>query len=361
MDTTDPLITFADDGRCNHCAKVDEYKQKWNPAGDPAALERLAARIKADGRGREYDAIMGLSGGVDSSYVAYQAKQLGLRVLVIHVDTGWNSELAVKNIENIVTKLGFELVTHVVNWEEMQDLQHAFFRAGVPNQDIPQDHAINSAFYNFAAQNRIPWALSGSNMSCECILPKAWGYDAMDLAHLKDIHRRFGRSPLREFPTMSFWDYGVRHQVLGGMKVAQPLNLIRYEKTAAIRVLEEALDWKYYGGKHYESRFTKFFQGYYLPTKWGYDKRLAHLSSLVASGQMQREEALREFKTGSLPLEEIESDKDYMARKLAISRDEFEQLLNVPNTPHEHYARTPDWQRRLLGIGAGLLRRLRRN
>lgn len=348
MDTTDPWIRFDARGRCNHCLVVDQWKLKWNPEGNPAALERLVDRIKADGRGREFDAICGLSGGVDSSYLAWQAKNLGLRTLIIHVDTGWNSELAVKNIENIVTKLGFELVTHVVDWEEMQDLQYAFFKSGVPNQDIPQDHAIAAGFYGFAARYGIRWSLSGSNMSCESILPVSWGYDAMDLSHIRDIHRRFGRRKLKEFPRMSYLTYGLRHQLLRRMSVAKPLDLMRYRKADAMAILSRELDWRYYGGKHYESRFTKFFQAWYLPTKWGYDKRLAHLSSLVVTGQMTRDEALHEFRTGTLPTAEIEADKDYMAHKLGIGRDEFDVLMDSPNRPHSHYRMTSPWLKRVL-------------
>jgi N-acetyl sugar amidotransferase len=356
MDTTDPEIRFDQAGRCGHCLRVDAYKRCWRPDGNPAALERLVERIKQDGRGRDFDAICGLSGGVDSSYLAYQAKRLGIRTLVIHVDTGWNSELAVRNIENIVIKLGFELVTHVVDWEEMQDVQHAFFKSGVPNQDIPQDHAIMSGFYNFAAKYGIRWSLSGSNISCESILPAAWGYDAMDLTHILDIHRRFGTRRLREFPTMSYLDYGLRHQVLRRMSVAKPLDLMSYNKAEAMTVLAGEFDWRYYGGKHYESRFTKFFQGWYLPTKWGYDKRLAHLSSLVVTGQMTRDAALDKFRKETLPTEEIEADKDYMARKLGIGRDEFEALMRVPNVPHSHYHTTPVW----LKQGMRAMMRLRR-
>lgn len=359
MDTTDPEIQFDEGGRCSHCHKMDKVMRSWDPKGDPAGLGQLIDRIKRDGRGRPYDAIMGLSGGVDSSFVAYLAREHGLRVLVIHVDTGWNSELAVKNIENVVNRCGFELATHVVDWEEMQDLQYAFLRSGVPNQDIPQDHAINAGFFKFAAKSGARWSLSGGNFACEGILPSAWGYDAMDLVHILDIHRRFGRRPLRSFPRMSFFEFGVRQQVLGGMNVGRLLNFIHYEKAAAMTVLESRLGWRYYGGKHYESRFTKWFQGWYLPTKWGYDKRLAHLSSLVVSGQMSREAALEEFRTGVLPTAELEADADYMTKKLGVSPAEFRDLMAVPNTPHSRFAMTPRWQRRAFSLGAAAVRRLR--
>lgn len=360
MDTTDPEITFDESGKCVYCLRIDSYRSFWNPEGDPKGLEHLIDRIKAAGRGKEYDAIMGLSGGVDSSYVAYLAKQYGLRMLVIHVDTGWNSELAVKNIENIVSRLGFDLVTEVVDWEEMQDLQCAFLKSGVPNQDIPQDHAINAGFFRSAAKHGMRWSLSGSNIACEGILPASWGYDAMDLRHIQDIHGRFGRCRLRHFPRMSFFEFGVRFQLLGRMNVARLLNFIPYSKSTAMVTLERELGWKYYGGKHYESRFTKWFQGWYLPTKWGYDKRLAHLSSIVATGQITRDEALAEFRMESLPTMEIEADQDYMVRKLGVTREEFDELMRVPNTPHSTYRMTPRWERKMFSAGATLYKRLRR-
>jgi N-acetyl sugar amidotransferase len=359
MDTTDPDISFDDAGSCCYCLKMKEFLKTWRPSGDKMALDQLMERIKREGRGKPYDAIMGLSGGVDSSYVALVAKEYGLRTLVIHVDTGWNSELAVKNIENTVSRLGFDLVTEVVDWEEMRQIQLAFLRSGVPNQDIPQDHAINTGFFRFAARNRIKWSLSGSNLACEGILPESWGYDAMDLRHINDIVRRFSDLKMRTFPRMSFFEFGIRYKLLGGLNVAKILNLLPYSKEAAIKELAEKLDWRYYGGKHYESRFTKWFQGWYLPSKWGYDKRVAHLSSLIASGQLTREAALLEMAKPSLEQSDFASDRDYMSRKLGISQSEFEELMRVPNTPHSAYAMTPKWQRKVLGVGAKVTNWLR--
>jgi N-acetyl sugar amidotransferase len=342
MDTTDPTISFDANGVCNHCLQVDRWKLKWNPEGDSVALEQLMETIKKDGSGKEYDMIMGLSGGVDSSYVAKLAKDFGLRTLVVHCDTGWNSELAVKNIENIVSKCGFDLVTHVVDWETMRNLQYAFFKSGVPNQDIPQDHAIAAVFYGYADKHKVKWSLSGSNFATESILPTAWGYNNLDLKHIQAIHREFGSGKLSKFPTMSYLKYGFYYQMVKGMQIAKPLNLINYKKGEAMKVLQESFEWKYYGGKHYESRFTKFFQGWYLPTKWGYDKRLAHLSSLVAGNEITRDQALNEFSIGTLPIIDIESDKDYMARKLGISDDEFRLLMSVPNQDHLTYDHTSE-------------------
>lgn len=358
MDTTDPEIRFDANGRCHYCLQMEERRAHWNPEGNPVELERLVDRIRRDGRGRDYDAVCGLSGGVDSSYLATQARALGLRVLLIHVDTGWNSELAVKNIEQIVRLSGMDLVTHVVDWEEMQDVQYAFFRSGVPNQDIPQDHAIMAAFYGFAARHGVRWSLSGSNIATESILPPAWGYDAMDLRHIQAIHSRFGRRALRSFPRMSFFQYGVVHQMVRRMSVAKPLDLMPYSKSRAISTLSSEYGWRYYGGKHYESRFTKFFQSWYLPTKWGYDKRLAHLSSLVVAGEMTRDAALAELRTGVLPQAEIEADMAYMAHKLGVPREEFDALMAVPRVPHEAYPQTPIWLKRGMRGSARILRHL---
>ncbi|PIP12197.1 MAG: ExsB family protein, partial [bacterium (Candidatus Stahlbacteria) CG23_combo_of_CG06-09_8_20_14_all_40_9] len=274
MDTTDPDITFDDNGISNW---VYYFREKilpnWKPEGNPEAFETLIQRIKSDGKDKEYDCALGLSGGVDSSYLAYIAKREGLRPLIVHTDAGWNSEIAVENIENIVKLCGFDLFTVVIDWDEMRDLQLAFLRAGVPNQDIPQDHTIFAAFYGLAAKHRIKWVLSGHNNACESILPPAWGHDALDVCHLNAIHRRFGEGRLGSFPRMGRIRYGLRYTLLGGMRVAKPLDLLPYKKAEAMDVLEREFGWQYYGGKHFESRWTRFFQGWWLPTKFGYDKR----------------------------------------------------------------------------------------
>ena len=341
MDTTDPWIEFQENGECSHCAEYDRFRTFWNPEGDREELEQLMDTIRRDGKGYDYDAIMGLSGGVDSSYVAHVAKEFDLRVLVIHVDTGWNSELAVKNIENIVTKYKFDLVTDVVDWEAMRDLQLAFFKAAVPNQDIPQDHAINAGFFNFAAKNKVKWSLSGSNFSCESILPQSWGYDSQDIKHIRAISDQFG-SPktFKKFPKMSYFKHDVMHRVFSRLQVGRPLNLIPYQKEEAMSTLTKEVGWQYYGGKHYESRFTKFFQGWYLPHRFGFDKRLAHLSSIVLSGQMTRDAALQEFDKGHLTDEDVRLEHDYMARKLGLSDTEFEELMQRPLCQHTDYPMT---------------------
>ena len=338
MDTTDPGISFNAAGECHYVTHFREkLLQQWNPAGQPDKMEALFERIRKEGKGREYDSILGLSGGVDSSYLAHLAHKYGLRPLVVHTDTGWNSELAVKNIENIVTRCKFDLVTHVVDWSEMQDLQRAFFCAAVPNQDMPQDHAIFAAFYGLAAKHRIKWALNGSNFATESILPPAWGTDAGDLHHILAIYRRFGKIPLRHFPRMGYIKYGINFRIFRSLNVVKPLNLIHYRKDEAIRLLGEQFDWRYYGGKHYESRFTKFFQGWYLPHKFGYDKRLAHLSSLILSGEMTRVEALAEMQREHYADADLREDMTYMQKKLGVSPEEFTRLMGLSPQAHENY------------------------
>lgn len=344
MDTSDPDIVFNDNGVCNHCHRFDTYVQNnWFPnKRGKLILEAIVAKIKKEGRNNKYDSIMGLSGGADSSYMAYLVKKLGLRPLVVHVDGGWNSEESVRNIENIVKKLDFDLYTFVVNWEEMKDLQLAFLRSGVASQDTPQDHAFFAALYNFATQNKIRYVLSGSNFATESILPQAWGHTSMDLRHLKAIHRRFGKKKLHLYPTVGFFNYYIYYSYVRGMRVVCPLNYVPYEKADAIEVLKKHLDWKPYGAKHHESLFTRFLQTYYLPRRFGYEKKRAHLASLVVSGQMTRDDALIEMSRPALTEQEMQEDKEYVSKKLGLSIAMFDELLTLPprdyrDFPSNHY------------------------
>ena len=357
MDTTDPEIAFDESGASSW---VRHYREnvlpRWNPAGNPAAFEALIRRIKEDGRRKDYDCALGLSGGVDSSYLAHVAKREGLRPLIVHTDTGWNSDIAVRNIEKIVKTCGFDLFTVVIDWDEMADLQRAFLRAGVPDQDIPQDHVIFAAFYGLAAKHRIKWVLSGHNYACESVLPPAWGYDAMDWHHMAAIHRRFGERPLGTFPRMGRARFGLEYTLLRGIRVLRPLNLLPYVKADAMRTLEREFDWQYYGGKHFESRWTRFFQGWWLPTRLGYDKRLAHLSSLILSGQITRDEALQEMRQTPYTEAMMQEDRDLILKKLDMSRDEWEALLASPPHAHDEY---PQSRRltRFMSAGQRMLRR----
>lgn len=352
MDTTDPNIVFDEYGVCNHCREFDEVKSKnWFPNEDgKIKLKEIVDKIKASGKGKEYDCIIGLSGGVDSSYLVHKAVELGLRPLAVHVDAGWNSELAVKNIENICKKLNVDLFTEVINWEEIRDLQVAFLKAGVPNQDIPQDHAFFAGLYSFAVKNNIEYVLSGSNYATEGILPSSWGYNAMDSKHLKAIHKMFGNKKLKTYPVVSFYQYYYYYPILKKMKVAKLLNYMPYSKDDAIETLEKELDWRYYGGKHFESRFTKFFQAYYLPTRFNYDKRKAHLSSLIVSGLITRERALQEMEKELYSESQLREDKEFIAKKLKLSVQELDDLINMPLKYHEMYPSNEKLYRFVKGI-----------
>ena len=338
MDTTDPDIEFNTDGTSSW---VDVYERHcaagWDPVGNPEAFAKVIEQIKKDGIGKKYDCILGLSGGLDSSYLATVAHEAGLRVLVFHTDTGWNTEIAVSNIESIASSYGFPLHTHVIDWAEMADVQRAFLRAGVPNQDIPQDHAIFSAFYTYAARQGIKWVLSGSNYASESILPKAWGYDARDAFHLKKIHARFGEHSLGKFPLMGHLRFGVEFTVLRGMKVTKLLNLVPYKRQEAMDRLARETGWQYYGAKHFESRWTRFFQAYWLPEFFGYDKRLAHLSSLILTGEITKEGAQHEMKQQHYSPSLREEDIELIARKLKLRNDELALLKNPSIRSHFHY------------------------
>jgi len=332
MDTTDPEITFDENGVCNHCREFDEVtSKKWFPNEEgQRRLERMVEQIKREGHGQEYDCILGLSGGADSSYLAIQVKELGLRPLVVHIDTGWNSELAVQNIQSILEYCGWDLYTHVMYWEDMKRLQIAYLRAGVANQDVPQDHAIFANLYHFAVQNGIRYVLSGGNIATEAIFPKAWHHSNIDATNLLAIFREFGEGTLEQYRTISFWQYYFYYPFVRRMRVIRPLNFMPYSRQQAIETLQERTGWRPYGYKHGESVFTRFFQNYYLVERFGYDKRKPHLSTLIVTGQMDREEALRELRSPPYDPAEIEEDILYFCKKLSLSEQEFVELLKVP-------------------------------
>ncbi len=340
MDTTDPDIIFNEEGICNHCMDYDAKAANfWKPGVEGRKeIDAIVAAIKEEQKDKEYDAVIGLSGGVDSSYLAYIAvKVFKLRLLAIHVDGGWNSELAVKNIENIVSKLGIDLYTEVIDWDEMRDLQVAFLHASVANQDVPQDHAFFAALYRKAIEHNIRFVLSGGNYSTESIMPFEWAYNAMDLTHLKAIHRRFGKIKLESYPTVNFYDYYFRFPYLKKMNVIRPLNYWPYNKQEAISILERELGFRYYGGKHFESRFTKWQQLQYRPAKFGYDERRAYLSSLILSGQMTRNEALSELSNFDYPDFQRTEDADYVQKKLGLNDEEFKALMKSPPKTFRDY------------------------
>lgn len=342
MDTSDPEIVFDADGVCNHCRYFDAVTRlHWFPNEDGARRwSTIVDSIRAAGRGREYDCIIGLSGGVDSSYVALKVHEWKLRPLVVHVDGGWNSELAVANIERIVDYCGYDLHTHVVNWEEMRDLQLAFLRAGVSNQDVPQDHVFFASLYHFATRHRIRHVLSGGNIATESIFPSSWHGAAMDARNLRAIHGRFGERPLRTYSTISFFDYYFWYPFAKRMRTVRPLNYMRYDREEAVAELEQTVGWRSYGRKHGESLFTKLFQNYYLPVRFGYDKRRPHLSSMIVSGQLTRDDALQKLAEPLYEEGQLEIDIAYFCKKLRISRDQFESFIKAPRRQHSEF---PTW------------------
>lgn len=342
MDTTAEEITFDSNGVCSFCHRFDENVK---PVLDRASsgegrrlLDQIITYIKSSARGKHYDSILGISGGTDSSYLAYLASELGLQPLLVNVDTGWDTPESKSNIENLVSKLGFDLEIITVDWEEMRDLQLAFYRSSVKNCEIPQDHAFLAALYRKADQEGVHHILTGGNFATESILPRSWGYNAGDLRHLYAIHSRFGTIPLRKFPTLSFWRRYLYYPFVRNIREVRLLNYVPYNKNEAKRILTEKFGWQDYGAKHYESVLTRFFQGYYLPTKFGIDKRKAHLSSLVLSGQMTRKQALEELKKPPYPNEELlQKDKTYIAERLGISLSEWEEILDLLPRRHEEF------------------------
>jgi len=341
MDTSDPDILFDVNGTCNHCRDYDikarPIVERANTGAAAVDLHAVVDKIKRTGRKDEYDCVIGLSGGVDSTYVAYQVCRLGLRPLAVHFDSGWNSELAVNNIENTIKRLKLDLITFVVDWEEMRDLQLAFFKASVANCDTPTDHAFLAVLYRVAAQQGIRYIVMGTNYATEFILPRAWGYSPADLTHLRAIHKRFGKGQLRQYPTLGFIVRYFYYPIIKGIRTFRILNLMPYNKKGAKALMADEVGWRDYGGKHYESLFTRFFQAYYLPMKFGYDKRRAHLSSLIVSGQMTREDALRELELPTYPFDKLQEDKEFVEKKLGISAEEFDQILARPIRPYSDY------------------------
>jgi N-acetyl sugar amidotransferase len=357
MDTTDSLITFDERGWCEYCNNY--YKNilpNWHPDEiGKAQLLKEIEKIKRDGEGKDHDCIIGLSGGVDSSYVAYLAKQFGLRPLLFHVDAGWNSQEAVNNIEKLVDGLGLDLHTEVIDWQEMKDLQLAFFKAQVPHIDTPQDHAFFAALYNFAAKNGFKYILTGANYSTECVRePLEWHYHASDLRQLKDIHNRFGSRSLKTFPMVDILKNKIFYRYFYGIQVVKPLNNVRFIKEEAMQELIDKFGWQRYAHKHYESRFTRFYEGYWLPTKFGYDKRRAHFSSLILTGQLSREAALEKIAIKAYDEATVEQDFEYIATKLGLSVAELKEIMQGENKTYRDYKS----QMPIIDLGTKVLRAL---
>lgn len=356
MDTSDSGIVFDARGWCDYCNNYhDNILPNWHTdERGERELSEVAARIREEGKGRDHDCIIGMSGGVDSSYVTMLAKEkMGLRPLIFHVDAGWNSQQAVNNIERLVDGLGLDLHTEVVDWLEMKDLQLAFFRAQVPHLDTPQDHAFFAALYNFAAAHGFKYVLTGANYSTECVRePLEWHYHASDLRQIKDIHRRFGTRPLSTFPLAGIFTFKIYYRFFKGIKVVKPLNCVPYFKESAMDELASRFGWQKYAHKHYESRFTRFYEGYWLPKKFGFDKRRAHFSSLVLTGQLTREQALERIAQPPYDDATVEQDFEYVATKLDLSVNELKEILaGSPKTFRDY-----DNSMRLIELGTRVLR-----
>ncbi|MEG2356702.1 MAG: N-acetyl sugar amidotransferase [Clostridia bacterium] len=338
MDNTDPGVTFDENGVCSSCARYLEMGKLmgYRPSESEKELTHLVSVMKEQSKALPYDCILGLSGGVDSAYMLYLASQLKLRVLAVHVDSGWNSEVAVKNIERMCQKLNVELHTFVMDWPTMKELQRAYMLSGVANLDVPQDHLFCAAVYQMARKYRVKFILNGSNIATEGAAPPfTLQHSYRDTWHLHSIYRKHGRGKsLKKYPQLNLitaW-MGLR-----GVTKINLLDYVPYSKKEAIALLSREFGWEYYGGKHFESRFTKYFQSVYLPQKFGFDKRRYHLSCLVMNGELTREQALAELATPPYAIEEQKEDEAYILKKLDLSEAEWHQILTAPPTPDNAY------------------------
>lgn len=360
MDRSDPNIQFDSRGRCDYCINYEvNILPNWHTdAAGEGELNRLAETIRSDGRGRDFDCIIGLSGGLDSSYVAHVAKaKMGLRPLLFHVDAGWNTDQAVGNIEKLVDGLGLDLYTDVVNWQAVKRMQVAFLRSGIPDQDLVQDAAFFSGLYRFARQYKIKHIITGSNFSTECCRePEEWGgYLGIDKTLFGDIWARCGDGqPNDEFPLVDILRYKLLYQKILGMKVHHPLNLVPYVKQDAEDELGRLYGWQRFQHKHHESRFTRFYEDYWLPRRFGYHKRRAHFSSLILTGQMTRDAALARIAKPEMDEHFLEQEFEYVAHKLDLTVGQLRELFELPKKTYRDYRN----KRSLIGLGANVMRRL---
>lgn len=355
MDTTDTQIAFDEHGVCDHCRGFKEHVEpNWFPnAEGERRFAAVVEKIKADGKGRDFDCILGMSGGLDSSFLLHKAvKDFGLRPLVFHVDGGWNTDIAVSNIQSLIDGLGLDLYTEVINWNEMRDFQLAFFKSGVPHIDIPQDHAFIATLYDFADKHKIKYILNGGNISTECVRnPLNWLYYGTDMAQLNDIRRQFGTIPMKTYPFSSVLRHKFYLRYIRGVQVIKPLDWMDYTKEMARNTLAETYGWKPYPQKHFESRFTRFYEGFWLPERFGYDTRRVQYSSLILTGQMRRDEALEALSKPAYDPDAIEHEFDYIARKLSITSDELRGYFTMPKKSYEDYKN----QRWMFNLGAKVL------
>jgi len=355
MDTTDAYIKFDKNGICDHCNDFDDnIKPNWvTDKTSEEKINKIIEKIKFKGKGKDFDSILGLSGGVDSCYMLHLAvKKFGLRPLVFHVDGGWNTELAVHNINVMIDKLGLDLYTEVIDWEEMKDFQLSFFKSGVSHLDTPQDHAFIATLYNFANKHGIKYILNGGNFSTECVqYPMYWIYYGTDMLQINDIIKQFGTIKMETFPFSSIFKHKIYLRYFKGLEVIKPLNYLPYFKNDAIELLEKEYGWRRYPQKHYESFFTKFFEGYWLPKRFGFDTRRAQFSSLILTGQMDRLEAIKQLKIPAFNSNTINEEFTYIATKLGISTLDLEKYFNMPKKYYWNYKN----QQNIFRIGARIM------
>ena len=342
MDTSDPTIVFNSVGESDYYTNyIETIVPNWHTDEKGyAELMKEAEKIKKDGKNRDFDCIMGLSGGLDSSYALYVAKEvMGLKPLIFHVDAGWNTDKAVGNIEKLINGLNLDLYTEVINWEEMKDLQVAFLKSQIADQDLPQDYAFFSGLYKFAKKNKIKYVLTGGNYSTECCRePEEWGgFPGIDVTLVRDIHSKFGKKALKTFPLVDILAYKLYYRYVLGMKVFKPLNLVPYNKKEVEQFLFEKYGWESFQHKHHESRFTRFYEDFWLPKKFGYEKRRAHFSSLILTGQMTREEALERISKPEMSEEFLKKEFEYVAHKLDLTTAELQAIFEAPNKTYKDY------------------------
>jgi N-acetyl sugar amidotransferase len=348
MDTSVPDIYFDENGVCNFCTDYDHRITKDLYTGDEARnrLESLVKKIKKRGERNDYDCLIGVSGGVDSTYVAYLVKKVyGLRPLAIHLDNGWNSELSVANVEQVLKRLDIDLFTEVLDWEEFRDIQISFLKSGISNIEIPTDHAIWATLIKTAAKKKIKYIIAGNNIVTESIMPDSWLYGSKDSKLIRGIHKKFGKVKMKSFPYLTLLNF-VDYLLIRGIKWVPILNYVEYVKNDVKQFLIEELDWRDYGGKHYESIFTRFFHAYYLPEKFGIDLRKSYLSALISSGQITRLEALAELSNPPAPKNQVDQDKEYVIKKLGLSEQILQDIINKPNKTFRDYPNSDKfWQK----------------
>ena len=332
-----PEIVLDKYGICDICSIVSNKNQLIENQRKEGYLDNLLAEIKSNKGNNKYDCLLGISGGVDSAYLALKVKEWGLNPLLVHIDTGWNSELAVDNIKSLIDQLGFELYTVVIDWNEIQDVVRAFMRASVIDIDWANELSAQASLNEVAAKFKIKHILTGHQVATEGWMPSNIVHFKLDLMNFKAIHKRFGERKLKTYPTIGFAKT-YYYEKIAKIKFYNPLDYIPYVKEDVKKILSEQYGWRDYGHKHYENIFTRFYQGYILPTKFKVDKRIFHYSAMIVSGQLTKEKALELIKNNPYDdLQQLAADKEFVIKKLGFTNDEFEQILNAKPKSHLDY------------------------